>query len=786
MKKQNKTTGKNKQTPKLSADEMRFNSLWTDFYDNRKSACFWNGGDWADRWAIQRKFAWAYYEDVDQSKGYKSNVKSPEIVGRVQSTLQKMARFNLTFVARPKNERARFTAEVNQILLNEKFKDGQFRYRLRDSYADAVTNGTAILGVDWLTMKRKVKLHVSNPDDMTEEQLKAYKEKKIIPQMEATMIDYDDVALRNYRLENVFIDPAALSINIGETRAGAVFVIELITWDRWKTLYLKRQGFENTEDVVKESSDINEEGERDEKDSFLAEPYGIDGDYVVIKKMYDYDSDLYMIKANNQFIYKGPLPYNDKKIPLALLRAYKAPYQLYGIGLPDLLIPIVTQQELLSNSLYDYAMYTANPMFGVAANEYSEISTKYAIADGAPGTLLPMQNPGMSMQPIKFASMSVDIYQALQRLDRDAVIASQQDPSQLGFMKKGATATANIMNKEITEAYVMSMIDNFQEDLEEVAKMVVSRMHQFMTAKDVSKLIEGRIEEEQEMEYKQMPIEGKDVEIDWDTRQVTVKDAPGQVSFVDIRPELYKYETEDGKTIEVTPNDYDISLSVESIEILSRALEKQEAGEVLSQLSPFMVDVTNPGKVANHPMPLVDATSVMEEVFNKKGWNKKHLLQYSKLNEDAISRAKAQNYDMWRGVFTIAHPGESREHISVHTAALKEFTKRFETLNKEIQSAIVAQAPISPEYKQEFDMNVAAMQALAEHIQEDSMPIAMDAMNTVQKAQSMTQVQAPMPQGMGQMVSQSGIGGNAPVPEMGNPIAQAGMQGGPGQLGGLQ
>jgi len=43
---------------------------------------------------------------------------------------------------------------------------------------------------------------------------------------------------------------------------------------------------------------------------------------------------------------------------------------------------------------------------------------------------------------------------------------------------------------------------------------------------------------------------------------------------------------------------------------------------------------------------------------------------------------------------------------------------------------------------------------------------------------AMTQPQ----QGIGQSVSQSGVGGNQPVA---NPIEQAGMEGGPGQLGGV-
>ena len=87
----------------------------------------------------------------------------------------------------------------------------------------------------------------------------------------------------------------------------------------------------------------------------------------------------------------------------------------------------------------------------------------------------------------------------------------------MGVIQKNATATANILNKEITEAYVMAMVENFKEDLESVAKMVVSRMHQFMTEKDVNKLINGSSAQEeleetlQNAENYEVPVEDKGV-----------------------------------------------------------------------------------------------------------------------------------------------------------------------------------------------------------------------------------------------------------------------------------
>jgi hypothetical protein len=426
-------------------------------------------------------------------------------------------------------------------------------------------------------------------------------------------------------------------------------------------------------------------------------------------------------------------------------------------------------------------------MLQVQKGDYGDVTKVLEIGDNAPGTVIPVSDINRGIAAVKFPSLTVDVFQALGILQKDAVIASQQDPTQLGVMQKNATATANILNKEITEAYVMAMVENFKEDLESVAKMVVSRLHQFMTEKDVNKVVNGEDMMDEMQDY-QIAVEDRKVNIDWDERSINIQDSPGEVSFVPVKKDIFEYKDENDRTMEVTLNDFDIQLSVESVQVISRALEKQEAAEELTQLSAFMVDTTNPAKVAQHPMPLVDAVSLMEEVFEKKGWDKKHLLQYSKLEQDSLSRAKAQNYEMFRGQAAMSHPGESREHINLHVQFNKEMQQRFETMIVDIKSMLDQGQNPPGTYKQEFDLTKKTIQLVSEHIMEDSMPSYVEPQVSAQKGMSMTQPQGQ--QGMGQSVAPSGVGGNQPVAEPAqqqggqNPVADAGMEGGPGQLGG--
>src|SRR5690606_33223157 len=129
------------------------------------------------------------------------------------------------------------------------------------------------------------------------------------------------------------------------------------------------------------------------------------------------------------------------------------------------------------------------------------------------------------------------------------------------------------LNKEVAEAFVNYIVDNFTGTLENVARMLISRIHEFMTKPQVSKLVNGETSEGEPFE---IAIPGKYVNVDWDERTVKVEHNPERVSLIKISKSLYEYEDpETGKLIKVTPNDYEVSLSAETKQVISRALEQQ-------------------------------------------------------------------------------------------------------------------------------------------------------------------------------------------------------------------
>jgi hypothetical protein len=155
-----------------------------------------------------------------------------------------------------------------------------------------------------------------------------------------------------------------------------------------------------------------------------------------------------------------------------------------------------------------------------------------------------------------------------------------------------------------------------------------------------------------------------------------------------------------------------------------------------------------------------------------------------------MSRAKAQNYEAYKGSSPMSHPGESREHINIHVQFAKEIEQRVEVIKGDIQTIIRNSMEVPSDYKAEFDALIAALGIISEHIMEDSQPVYSEPMQVASRGMQMASggSQAMGQQGMGQMVSPSGLGGNPMMPNMNaqgtNPIQQAGMQGGPGQLGG--
>ena len=772
--------------PDRTDKQLRADRLFHEAMENRRSSCFWDESDWEDRWELQTLYALPT-TSMQEGDRYKSNIKSPEISGRVQSAMHKLAAMNIGFVVRPKNSAAKLAARVDELVLNHFFEQQNYKDTLRDVMYTAVQNGSGPIGVEWIRKSRKVKQVLSDPEQMTPKQKKKVKEKGEMVYTEVEMVDVAAPVLIDYPLRSVYLDPSARKVQGVVHNCGHAFVAELITWEDYKANFKDKPGYKDTDAVLPVSKDfVSPAGESASSDLFLHPPIDSDGEYVYIVKFWDYYNDQYKIKANEVYIKESPLPYADKKIPLEILKPYALPNQIYGVGMVDLLIPSVYQLELIQNAFYDWLIYTTNPVLLVQKNDYADFSRKYKIVDGKPGALLPVASVRDSVEPLKFPGIGVDVFQGIGLLQKDAILASQHDPNQLGVLRKDATATANIINKEVAEAFVNYMAINFTGGLENIARMVLNRIHEFMTQKDVSRIVNGELEDGEPFE---VAIPGKYVDVDWDERTVKIEDNPERVSVVKISEELYEYRDEEtGETVKVTPNDYEVTLSAESKEIISKALEQQRLRDSMEILMQYGVDPNDTEKSAMHPMPLFNAVEAADKFLDVMGLSPKLALNRTENEKADIKKAQEQNEQMFEGERAIPKAGESGTHVRIHVEFQQMLINAMENLKIDIESAIRSGGMPEEEQKQQFDRIRVALPMIAEHIDFDTTNVTQEAflMSQVGKmlGGGMEQEQPPQPgmsdAGMGQSMTDSGIGGDSAMPNM--PQQQGYTQGGVGPL----
>ena len=769
---------KNKQVPERSKSQLGWEEKLHDDVEYRRVGCFWDDGDWEDRWDMQQEYAMPRSADIMEDN-YRSNVRSPEISGRIQSAMHKLAAMNIGFTIRPKNSAAKLAARVDELIINHWFSQQSYKTVFRDAMYTGIVKGTSPIGVEWVRRSRKVKQVLSDPEQMTPEQQKKVEKGELV-YVEVEMVDVNAPVLIHYPLESVYLDPAARNMQGAVFNCGNAFVTELMTYTAFKNLYKERGGFKNIDLVEPITKDFvaPESMEASGGGRYLYPPISGDGDYVYVVKGWDYYEDEYKVRANDVFIKETPLPYADKKIPIELLKPYSVPNQIYGVGMVDLLVPSVYQLELIQNAFYDWLIYTVNPILLVQRADYGDFSRKYEVVNGEPGTLLPVNDPTGSVVPLKYPNIGVDVFQGITMLKQDAVIASQHDPNQLGVMQKNATATANIMNKEIAEAFANYIILNFTDGIENIARMVLSRIHEFMTRPQVSRLVNGELEDGQPFE---VAIPGKYIDIDWDERTVKVENNPDRVSVITVDEGLYRYEDpETGETTQISLNDYEVEISAESKQIISRALEQQKLKDAAQIILPYAVNPADTQRSQANPMPLFNAVEWADQFVNAMGLSPKLLLNRTENEKSDMRRAEEQNMQMYEGQRAQPRAGESATHVHVHTQFQQMLINSMESLKIDIQASIEGGGQPTPEQKQEFDHAKQTLPLLSEHIDFDTTLVMEEAsmMSNAGKAASAPPQTGGQPgTGMGQSVTQSGMGATPSMP------TQAGMsQGGAPQM----
>lgn len=691
---------------------------------SRRNNCYWGApdtdGDWESRWDLQEKVVLGWSEPPSQDE-YESNVKSPMASGRIDATMNKLRRLDLQFIVRPddvKDPKDKRKARVVQELLNNLFQRRAYKTRLMSWFEDCLIHGSAFLHVYYLKKSRKVKQPNIDTKKMSDEEKekiksgeKVYKEEEIY--------DYDDIAVEPVKMQEIYADPSARTLHGTSYEAQWVIRRMLPSYDQFKAMYKNDPDAKNVSKVRPVSYYVKEEVE------FFEPPKDIDDDnYVELLHYYDKARDEYIVLANDVVIKEMPLPYRHKQLPFVKINAYDVVHQFYGMGVPDKVLNVQSEEEILKNLVYDRLHITANPMMKVKKSVYGEFSKAYQT--GEPGLMLPV-NAQDDVMPLEYPTMNFDMFRAIELLERDAVMATQIDPIQMGVNQKYVSATTSMLTKEQMDSYITALIDTWTEPLSILAKQIVSLMSQFYTVPRVEAA--GKTARNRQVRL-------IDIEINPDT--LDVKESRGKYTYLEIKPDFFDIN-----------GDWDIEIAPESVEVQSRAIEMQKSQANLAQLAPFFVDPSNPQSVMMNPNGYIDGPKTIEWYLETNSLPKDLMATTTEDEDISVERATLQGKKMIAGESVPGIPGEPEAHKKVHVKQMIIVNEKKAEIDKQFEQVPQEMLPMM----MNTDMGRQLMQLdkisniFAEHLMEDDKPKVLEVQGSVQSGMPQ-QPQVPMPPGL--------------------------------------
>ncbi len=192
-----------------------------------------------------------------------------------------------------------------------------------------------------------------------------------------------------------------------------------------------------------------------------------------------------LVVANNILLYSGPIPYDDKKFPFARLVNYILPREFYGMSeIEQLQSPQKIFNKLVSFSL-DVLTLMGNPIWKVSTSANLDTDNLF----NRPGLVLEVdgdinqvrREEGVQLQP--YVMNLIDLM--AQKFNE---IAGDNDVSR-GVKPEGVTAASAIQSlQEAAQTRLRlksRVLDCF---LQEIGQLYKSRVFQFKTAPEVSRL----------------------------------------------------------------------------------------------------------------------------------------------------------------------------------------------------------------------------------------------------------------------------------------------------------
>ncbi|MFX1295379.1 MAG: hypothetical protein ACFFD2_11095 [Promethearchaeota archaeon] len=752
-----------------------------DARDWRQNSCYWAvdnkeltsagiSSDWDDWWDIQEKIWMGWFRTRENEGGFQSNVKSPMTTGRIESTIHKLERLNLTWQVLPTEKNDKDKAKIAQKLLDFYTYKADVPHTLPIICKDILIHGNAFFRLFWKEDKREYTFRKEEVSKMTKEEKKEAKNLKTIWGEKQEKIKWNDIVMQPIPIRDLYPEPYAL--NLHGTYGAAKWVVyrRILHIDDFKNIYKNNPDVKNL-DKVKPGSVYTQESDLPFYQDFteLARD-----DYVEILTYENCMDDELIEIAQDITILESPLLYNHKELSFHKVDGIQFPHQFYSIGIPDFLFNHQHAEETIMNFLLDYAYRTLNVQYLVDTSVYGE-HTQAHIEAGS--QYIPFETNGRPIgqliQQQMNAPINYDIFKILDLIRQNATLATQIDPSEMNLIQRNITATATALNRENLNSFVASLAEHIAHSLKGAGQQIWALMQQKYTIPHVEEIIGEDETKKIKKIYRKLRLEGE--QIVEDEAGLNLKPYDG-VSFFELKPEYLN-----------TDGELDIRISPESTAIISKGLEIQQSREVFAQLMPIAVDPRDPDKAAQVPQAGVDLHKLLAWYAEINNIPEEILLDPQTSKEYAEALAKIHVEQILRGKQVTAQPGKQREHTDYEVETLEVIRARITEIDDTIQKKAekwreqnppqidpmtgrIFEEPFIPDEKLENERNklLKAEQKLSMHIEIESTPIT--ATNTIARPPAPplpAQAGMRMPQvpGMdGQLNIPQGVGGAMPMP----------------------
>jgi hypothetical protein len=395
--------------------------------------------------------------------------------------------------------------------------------------------------------------------------------------------------------------------------------------------------------------------------------------------------DEYIVVANDVEIINDPHPSCCRKKQLTFYKTdcIENPFQFYGIGIPDLLTHIQGASEITLNLMLD-KMYRA--MFGkylVDTSILGEFSQAYVRPDNfiIPTNTLDGKSLAQKVMPLPSEPVSFDGFRMLEYFKEYATMATNVDPAQMNLQQAGQTATSSVLSRDLVDAMVGAILDNLAVTCKHIGRECWETVRSKWAVPKIKEIVgdDGKIKKIKKnrvirLNGEKIVNEGGELEL----KKVNKKYSYFEVSKKELESE----------------EDISIRISPESLEIISRGLEKRKVQEAYSQLMPNAVDPTDPAKVSAHPLPLYDARILAKKFVDKVLDGDDELLLNSAFDEDEdLDSARDHVRSILEGKYVSGTPGVSDTHLNYERVILATIGEQITELLEKIKKTVKLPKP---------------------------------------------------------------------------------------------